>query len=116
MAFAAPRLEYLLVGCHALEHRLAALHTKLAAQLEHRDPPLGRVAPVGCRRLLVLELLELLAQIHQLVLVGVEFDAAPPPRHAKQVDAALEAAHAHVVLGGGLEQHIEGARAKASLR
>ena len=31
-------------------------------QLEHRDPPLGRVAPVGCRRLLVLELLELLLE------------------------------------------------------
>eukprot|EP00964_Phaeocystis_antarctica_P018249 scaffold10103_cov59-Phaeocystis_antarctica.AAC.8 len=45
----AERLEHLLIGHHALEHRLTALHAELAAQLEHRDPPFCRVAPVGCR-------------------------------------------------------------------
>eukprot|EP00964_Phaeocystis_antarctica_P010726 scaffold5909_cov55-Phaeocystis_antarctica.AAC.1 len=45
----AERLEHLLVGNHALKHRLAALHAKLAPEIEHRDPPLCRVAPIGRR-------------------------------------------------------------------
>ena len=62
----------LLIADQALEHRLPTLDAQRPSQVQHRDPTLGRVPPVGRRRVLLLELLNLVEQILQLVLVHVQ--------------------------------------------